>query len=100
MANLPVGVGQRRLQSCFHFVAFERGQREHGPTADRGLVVARGQHRRERRRITLRTERSDGSLSDQRIRMRARGAYQRVDRGPGRTRMFANRVRGRFRAWD
>ena len=62
LADLPVAVGQRGSQPRFHLGSVERGEGEHRAAADRGLVVAGGEHDGQGARRPG-AERGDGGLA-------------------------------------
>ena len=97
LADLPVAVGRARREAGFHLGAFERGEREHRAAADRGLVVARGEHDRERAGSPIApsaataASRTSGSSCPVAARRRPRRGAR------SRPRVLAERERGGFR---
>ena len=80
LADLPVGILQRAAQRGFDLGAVERGEREDGAPADRGLVGAAGQDGREPGGVARRAERGDRRFAHQCVLVRTRGRDERRHR--------------------
>lgn len=79
MSHLPVTIVECILQGTLYLGAFERGERDHGASANGSHVVERAEHDREAAGVADRAERSDRRLATKGVGVVGRDACERLD---------------------